>query len=138
MSATGRRLPVLAPRAAAPAIRKNRRDVVFLPARTATGPIAGGLAMKLPVITILALAPLTAWAGDPIPGVDVSLEQIPGPVFKSEDDCSRIPGAVVVVRNGVKWCQAPASAISHNSSRSNFSRQQGGGAGGTPKTGASK
>ncbi|RMD47610.1 MAG: hypothetical protein D6832_05660 [Alphaproteobacteria bacterium] len=74
----------------------------------------------------IVLSAAGAWAGDPIPGVDVSLEQIPGGRFAgrridSDADCRAIPGAQVVVVNGKRMCRVP-KAISHNSSRSNYSR----------------
>ena len=77
--------------------------------------------MRVSFVGIAILLPLPALAGDPIPGVDVSLEQIPGGIYQSQQDCTRVAGNTVVIRNGVTFCKGPATAISHNSSRSNFS-----------------
>ena len=49
------------------------------------------------IILILSLlfAAGLAYAGDPIPGVDVSLEQIPGSVYKTESDCAKHGGSII-------------------------------------------
>lgn len=79
--------------------------------------------MKTMVIAVAGLLTVSSpsWAGDPIPGVDVSLEQIPGPQFANSAACTAVEGARIVVAEGKTWCELP-TAISHNSSRSNFSR----------------
>jgi len=43
-------------------------------------------------------------AGDPIPGVDVSLEQIPGGIYRTPEECVR-KGGRVVYQNGKQFCQ---------------------------------
>jgi len=43
-------------------------------------------------------------AGDPIPGVDVSLEQIPGGVYRTPAECVR-SGGRVTHQNGKQFCQ---------------------------------
>jgi len=59
-------------------------------------------------ITILILSLLftvgIANAGDPIPGVDVSLEQIPGGVYKTESDCMK-RGGRIVNKGGNVFCK---------------------------------
>ncbi len=103
--------------------------------------------MRIFFVTVLTLFPLSVLAGEPIPGLDVLLDQRPGGILMTERDCTRIPGASVVVFNGVAYCRAgklkakkdctrvpgatvvyykgvaycraPGKAISHNSSRSN-------------------
>ena len=42
----------------------------------------------------LVLLPVAAIAGDPIPGVDVSLEQAPGAIMVSRDECKKARGTV--------------------------------------------
>jgi len=43
-------------------------------------------------------------AGDPIPGVDVSLEQIPGGVYKTQSDCVK-HGGRIVNKGGNVFCK---------------------------------
>jgi len=71
-------------------------------------------------ITILILSLLftvgIANAGDPIPGVDVSLEQIPGGVYKTESDCVKHGGSIVH-KQGKTFCHAKARAMKTEISR---------------------
>ncbi len=135
-----------------------------------TGEESGTMRILLALLAFV--APVPAWAGDPIPGVefylvgklepdfrnclqtpgatrinlkgetycmvpDSALRQvrmkgdfsrfrfltrIPGPVFGSDGECTGDRENSIVVLNGARFCIGPASAISHNSSRSNYSR----------------
>ena len=59
-------------------------------------------------------------AGDPIPGVDVSLEQIPGGTFKTPEECVR-KGGHVINRNGKQFCRM-SQKMKTEISRDSFSR----------------
>jgi len=62
-----------------------------------------------------------AWADAPDPGAGASLQPIPGPLYKTPGACRKDAGNSVVVVNGATYCKRPTKAVSHNSSRSNFS-----------------
>jgi len=71
-------------------------------------------------ITILILPFLfiagSAYAGDPIPGVDVSLEQIPGSVYKTESDCVKHGGSIIH-KQGKTFCHMKVRAMKTEISR---------------------
>lgn len=52
-------------------------------------------------------------AGDPIPGVDVSLEQIPGGIYRTPAECVR-KGGRVIHQNGKQFCQRKNSRNPQN------------------------
>jgi len=55
-------------------------------------------------------------AGDPIPGVDVSLEQIPGGVYKTESDCVNHGGSIVHKQDKI-FCNMNGRAMKTEISR---------------------
>jgi len=67
------------------------------------------LSMKkiLLVLSILFTASLANAAGDPVPGVGVSLEQIPGGVYHTQSDCIRRGGSIIH-KNGRTYCNSHA------------------------------
>jgi len=95
-----------------------------------TNSIAFGITMMIPLSAAI--------AGDPVPGIDVSLEQIPGGIYKSTTDCLNV-GGTITHKNGKKFCliqkgltkkrmkskssniDKTPTAINHNSGRSNIS-----------------
>jgi hypothetical protein len=89
--------------------------------------VFASLAMAL----LLGISAAPALAGDPVPGIDVSLEQIPGGVTRTTKTDStgryvfdRLPPGTYVLRLGPLNRPAPGAkaAENHNSSRSNPSR----------------
>jgi len=70
------------------------------------------------VLSLLFTAGL-ANAGDPIPGVDVSLEQIPGGVYKTESDCVKHGGSIVH-KQGKTFCNMKARIMKSEMSRGSY------------------
>ena len=79
--------------------------------------------MRVSLAAFVILLPLPGWAGVSTPDSNTALQPIPGAVYQSQEACTQVSGNSVVVVNGATFCKGPASAISHNSSRSNFSRK---------------
>ncbi len=57
---------------------------------------------KILLILSLCFAGSSAFAaGDPVPGVDVSLEQIPGGIYHTQGDCLKQGGTIVHERGNI-------------------------------------
>ncbi len=55
------------------------------------------------ILSLFFAAGLASAAGDPVPGVGVSLEQIPGGIYHTQRDCTKKGGMVIQIQ-GVAYC----------------------------------
>jgi len=62
------------------------------------------------ILSLFFAASLAQAAGDPVPGVGVSLEQIPGGVYHIQSDCTKRGGSIIH-KNGRTYCSSHARIV---------------------------